>query len=282
MLMLDSVLRYFNHGAQVMGLPYVLPESLLIIFNNRIFLIGILLLWAFYYYTKKIDIYMALLLSFTSLIAISFLTPTYLTWIVPLLLVVGSYTFSAWYNLIVMIFYLLYYSNPYSDPRIAFQSILSFVPLKNYSFLMPPPFFIQKKLIPLIQLFGNYIIPLSCLIFVISKWPKNKMLKNPAPASLPSFFALKNGFVIFHAAIIMCIIMLIILTDTTKMALHFSEIWQNKTDMYAIILCNGKEIGDYSKSTCINIITILLLTTILWSSFLFLKTFKQYKSKGSL
>jgi hypothetical protein len=46
-----------------MGLPYVLPQALLVVFKNRFFLITVLAVFAIMYYRQKIDVFTAILLS---------------------------------------------------------------------------------------------------------------------------------------------------------------------------------------------------------------------------
>lgn len=287
-LMIDSVLRYFNHGAQVLGFPYVLPETVRLILKNRFLIMSLLGVVTWFYYKGRLDVYSALMLCIASILGLLFITPTYLLWLVPFLLIDERYVFAVWYNISVMAFYLLFYSNPFSDPRISYQNILSFVPLKKYAFLVPSDFFLKKELVWVIRLLGDLVIPLSCLVFVFYLFVSLFKTRHHVPSSrmcrleFISGSIFKNPLVILPLLFSILIVVSMCIADHVYLKESVCPTVQAKIHAYDMVFVgteqniavadlsffnfvNGDWLGSYQQSSLFNTIALLAFLSLLWS-----------------
>lgn len=167
---IDKVLRYCNQGIVTFGLPFAYPfnqEPIITLLKNRFWIVGLLGVIAWFYYKKRIDIFSVLLLSFACIFSFAGISPQYILWILPLMLITGYYRVAALFNAVFCIFCLLYYMNPLANPEVINQSMISFAPLKGFVWLTPPLFFTYQFWLPVMHVLGNYCLPGICFYLVV-------------------------------------------------------------------------------------------------------------------
>lgn len=162
----DTILRYCNQGVQLMGLPFspCCASGVGLMLKNRFLLMGFIAFIAWRYYHGAYSGIQALLITFTCMIGLSGICPQYLMWLVPVLLISGLYSQASIYVLFVSSFYLLFYSNPWGNPAMPYQNMLSFASLDSWSWFMPSTVFMSAGWGLLITLLGNLLIPVYCLM----------------------------------------------------------------------------------------------------------------------
>lgn len=262
---IDKVLRYFNQGIAVFGLPFGYPfnQGLLnMILKNRVWIMGLIAGVAWLYYKSRLDAYQSMLVSLMIIFSFSGLSPQYLLWAVPLLLITGYYRAAALFNLVCTVFFIFYYMNPETNPEVLYQSMLSFAPLKTFSWLLPPAFLTQESLLPLIHLLGNYVIPVMCLgiaVYTIFFAHKNFLVTTGEKLSI-----IKNIYILFSLALTGLIAFFMLCVDQTNFAANFKATITEKMTWYDTHVINGFVSGNYNSFNFFNIITFIIMGTIIW------------------
>lgn len=262
---IDKVLRYCNQGIAVFGLPFAYPfnEGVLnVVLKNRFWIMGIIGLIAVQYYRSKLTVYQGVLASLMVIFSFSGLSPQYLVWAVPLLLIIGLYRTAAIFNLLCTSFFILYYMNPYSNPEVLYQSMLSFAPLKSFSWLLPPAFLTDHSLLWLVHRLGNYSIPAFCfgIAMAILFGPRKKRPSNRVIVQSVG----RQVYVLVALALTAIIAGLMLVVDQTNFAVQFKNAIDQKMTWYDTHLVDGFLSGRYGSFHVFNIVSILMVLTLVW------------------
>jgi hypothetical protein len=262
----DKVLRYCNVGIATFGLPFAYPfnqEPILTLLKNRFWIMGLIGVVAVLYYQSKLDIYQSILLSFAFIFAFAGLSPQYVVWILPFMLLAGFYKTAAVFNLLFTIFCLLYYANPMTNPEVPYQSMLSFAPLKGCEWLLPPDCLTQAYWIPMIRVLGNYLIPFFCLGlagYILCFVRRQKTLMSTA-----IFQPLHNLYLWGWLGLSALIAGLMCIVNSTGFGPLFLHTIDEKMTWYATHQVHGQISGAYGALQPFNIIFILLALMVGWS-----------------
>lgn len=173
----DTILRYCNQGVQVLGLPFcpfIQDTFVAAILKNRILFVSGIGALAWFYYHNRVQVLQAILIILALLFGLSGICPQYLMWLVPFLLVTRMYIFSIAYGIVVTLFLVLFYANPWANPAVPYQNMLSFAALKQWLRFTPPAIFASQNCAWYIQVLGNCVIPLLCLAIAIYLWQHKK------------------------------------------------------------------------------------------------------------
>lgn len=260
---IDKVLRYCNQGIAVFGLPFGYPFNqgvMNLVLKNRFWIMGIIGLIAVQYYRSKLDIYQAVLASLMIIFSFSGLSPQYLVWAVPLLLIAGFYRTAALFNGLCAVFFIFYYMNPYSNPEVLYQSMLSFAPLKNFSWLLPPLFLADHSLLSLVGILGNYCIPALCfavaMAIVFGQSAKHQVVRIQEGG--------RQIYLLVGLLLTALIAVLMWIVDPTDFAIQFKNAIVEKMTWYDIHLVDGFVSGRYGVLNPCNIVFILMVLTLVW------------------
>lgn len=267
--LVDTILRCFNQGSQIIGLPFAWPFSshswLAVVVKNRIWFVVVLAWITLLYYKGCMKVSRAIFLMLVFILGFTGVSPQYLMWVVPFMLVEEHFFFSAFYNLIVMIALLLYYANPYSNPWATNQNILSFAVLKGFDWLVPPSFFLNAKWITVMRFFSDYGVPLLCGLFFflgINDLLPNQKIRQ-FEQNRPIFNIFSFGFLLINMAIGLGILVLMLVTPNNDLVSQFNIIKTVK--MQAYDLQPGGTLPIYGDFCWFNIVFILFLVALLWS-----------------
>ena len=264
--MIDKILRYFNNGIQMFGLPYAWPFTIgpcALILKNRFWIMGVLALFAYLYYRCLLDIYYAVLCLSMFIFSVSGLSPQYLFWVIPLLLITGFYRVAALFNIVCTVFFVMYYLNPLTNPDVPYQSMLSFAALKPYAWLMPPEILTRTWSLPWIWLLGNYVIPLLCLsvvawIMIHCRAGQCKLVCKQEP------FVWFNGYLLISALVTGLIAMLMATVSTVGWAARFKELITQAPWNYAVVVIDRCISGAYGPVYWWNIGFVLIVGALVW------------------
>ena len=277
--LVDTVLRYGNQAAPSLGFPLapmVKQSWLFCLLKNRFWLLLPISVFAFYYHMGKITVFQGIGMSFALILGLSGLVANYYMWLFPFLLILGLYTCASMYNIAVTTFFVFYYANPLANEKFPYKSILSFVSLKNFSWLMPSQFFTQESWVHLLRAFNHYIIPCTCLVsagyaMYIYLFKQTKAESSRMEQGSPY----KNGYVLILASLLLTMVFLTMLFNASDFALQFEQFISDMYQQYAVTTFQTHIVGAFPACSYGNISIVLLgLGTI--CSFLLVKTFKCY------
>jgi hypothetical protein len=266
---IEKVLRYFNQGIQMFGLPFAYPlnQGVLGVFlKNRFWIMGLIALVAYMYYTKRKSIFNAIVTSIMIIFSFSGLSPQYLLWAIPFLLITESYVSVALFNIAVSVFCVLYYMNPLANPEVPYQSMSSFAAIKPFGWIMPPDFFISQNWIHVIKGIGNYLIPVCCMIiaFVLFK----NMLQESYGVHVHSrvlFCAYKNMYLVVSFACTAIIALLMVFVNNINFAAMYSVVVAKRFDVYDVHMVGQYAVGNYGSINWFNIAFMLIGLSMVWS-----------------
>ena len=266
-----------SQGVQVFGLPFAKPFCYLPFFRMRLWILSVIVLFAMLHYTGRVSSFYTVLISYTFILAVVGVSSQYLFWPIPFLLITRHFKAAGFYSLIVTIFLLLYYMNPWA-PYMPFENMNTFTTLRSFRWLMPSLFFVKKSLLPFIHLLGNYLIPGFCFSLVIYLMTvAMKSLRtdiHPAPekrGDKPAFALLKSWYLWPTAIVLATLFLTSVATSRKKMLPIFQSRLTEKFDAYAFRAAESIRslsigyIGDYPGGSKINIITILFVLSALWT-----------------
>lgn len=152
-----GVLYYAKWGAQIFGLPVITGGHV----NRLLILLPLLLLAPLYWRGRLTRIQASTLI--LAFILTGALSPQYLAWIVPFLLVWGKRHYAALYSLAAGLFLMIYYHHP--GPReLNYESMGALALLRGLDSWSVSATFLREKLI-LLTFLGSLLIPLSALAF---------------------------------------------------------------------------------------------------------------------
>ena len=155
---IEGVLYYAKWGAQIFGLSVITGGHV-----NRLLALLPLLLLAPLYWRGRLTRIQASTLILAFILASGALSPQYLAWIVPFLLVWGKRHYAALYSLAAGLFLMIYYHHP--GPReLNYESMGALALLRGLDSLSVSATFLREKLI-IITFLGSLLIPLSALAF---------------------------------------------------------------------------------------------------------------------
>jgi hypothetical protein len=157
---LIEILAYSNKGVQTFGLPFALP---LTHWHIRLWIVIPMAVLAVRYHKRKLMAMDAMLLFYLCCLSTTGLSPQYLLWPLPLLLVTRRLRLAAFYTAIATAFLLLYYSNPWTS-YYAFENLGVFAPLRSLSWLLPPAALEHRELLPIVHAFGNMAFPACAMV----------------------------------------------------------------------------------------------------------------------
>ena len=269
MCMIDKVLRYFNQGIQTCGLPFGYPFNqgiLATLLKNRFWMMLVIAFFAVLYYRGKLDIFHAVLASLMLIFGAGGISPQYLLWAVPFLLITGFYRIAALFSLICTTFFFVYYMHPLTNPIVPYQSMLSFAALKSYAWLMPPLCLTEDWGLFLVKLLGNYILPLICLatLGVLLWYLRSRTLKLTVAHERPLLIR-QNGYLLATGLLTVLIALLM----ATVCQHHHAEIFRYRyasvLDSYCVVRVGPYVSGAYGSISLCNIIFILSVLAIVWS-----------------
>ena len=270
--MLQRILSYSNSGVQILGLPFAYPFSQFAFLKQRFWIVGVLILASSFYYLRTIESFEIILFSLAFSIGVSGLSPQYLIWLIPLLLIMKHYRFSALYSFVVTLFYLIYYISPFASCT-KWENMTTFAALKGFGWLMPPSVLSGKGLLPVIHLLGNYIVPFIALFIalylltraIIALWKPEKydVYQKIKRSRLVIF---KDNYILFNIILWTLIAIIFLASRGMHMFDNLTDAYNSKLTWYNLKRLDAVYYtGTYGSISFINITFILFLLSAWWS-----------------
>ncbi len=266
----DHILRYCNQGVQLLGVPFAYPFDhgpLHLILKNRIWLLAVFGLLAWYYYREHISALQAVMLCNAFVIALCGYCPNYLMWLVPFLCINGNIGFMAVYGTIGGIFHALFYSNLFSNAEVAYQSGLSFAPLLGYKSFFPPAWCNNGYITDTVRLLGNYILPLLCLLFIIHFFKRlftthvhayDILCERPVWRWYYDYQILLQCIFLVSILVLMMCYRTVPFGELIKPIIIFKKFW------YYRLLYHGRWVTHYTGNPVVNMVVLLIIASVAW------------------
>lgn len=264
-LMVDTVLRHFNAGISNFGMPFIVDSQGLffLLIKNRIWLIGFILFLAYYYYSRKINVFESIAIGFSFIFIFSAYSGPYLLWVFPFLLLMNKPLLLALYNLLAGTFIFLTYTYPLSHPAVPYLMGLALAPLKCCAWLQLPILFLHSAFSWIIPLLGNISVPIVCAYVCIMLLKKtvfnssvqlvdtSKIIQLPLTTPWPLVFmtSLIGLFFVFYFTL-------------DRQLLTISNSFYN---LYAFSTVEGKPCAIYGGSSLLNIGYLFLMLIFVWT-----------------
>lgn len=165
--LLDSLILIFCYsakGAQEFGLPF---SPLLAQFNIQFYrlywIVPAIVGMGHLYRKRRLTAMDAMLLFYLYCMATTGISPQYLLWPLPLLIVTKRFRLAALYTAIGTAFLLLFYSNPWAS-YFSSENLGIFAPMRGSSWLLPPAALESRELLQVVHALGNVVIPACAMV----------------------------------------------------------------------------------------------------------------------
>lgn len=217
------------------------------------------------YHRGKLTATDAMLLFYLFALATAGISPQYLLWPIPFLLISARLRLAAVYTGVATVFLLLYYMNPRAS-YFAFENLATFAPLRGLSWLLPPAVLATPQLLPWVHGLGNVVFPACALIIAFLVYRDRRTLegRSRSGCSLRRTAQYAAPALLFGAIIVIA-----------KWSVHreglarsLSEIWKAIPAQYAIHVQSWSPAvifaGDFGHFGAFNVIVLLALLAAIW------------------
>ena len=157
-----EIVRYADQGVQIFGLPFALGFHEWIPLKSRFWILAVLCWLAVAYHRGKLGRFESILFCLSFPLGVAGIGPQNLLWPMPFLLLTGKLRLGALYNLVTVVFLVVYYMMP-SSSYIPYENMATFAALKRFSWLMPPMAMGEGLPARLLPFVGNLVVPVCAL-----------------------------------------------------------------------------------------------------------------------
>jgi hypothetical protein len=270
----QTIAAYSSRGVVMLGLPLAYPLDHVPLLRSRAWLVVVVGALALPYARRRLDGFTAAVAAFLLVLGLAGLSPQYLFWPVPFLLLSRRLVMAAFYNVLVGVFLLLFYLNPMAS-YYAGENMATFALLEPLAWAMPPASWTDDNLLMLVRLLGNYVIPLFALAAVgrilwqaLRRGPGEV---EPAPLGGEPLSSLWPGYgrvlVFGGLAVIAARLLLSLRPDLPEAfslefisarihAYHLQVVWWNEMTLL---------VGRYPESNVLHLGWLVLLGALAWS-----------------
>jgi hypothetical protein len=163
-LALARIVSYSAKGVQVFGLPFSPLLSRFHLQEDRLYCtLPAMFVLGYFYQRHKLTAMDAMLLFYLYCLAVVGISPQYLLWPVPLLIITKRLRLAALYTGIATAFLLAYYSSPWASYDVS-ENLGVFAPLRGLRWLLPPAFLERPEFLPIVHVLGNIVLPVCAMI----------------------------------------------------------------------------------------------------------------------
>jgi hypothetical protein len=270
--LIRGIWQYAKGGVQVFGLPFLFGTGEFGTgepgWTRRSWIVPLLGLLAIVYHRGKLGRFESVLFSLSFPVGVAGISPQYLLWPMPFLLISRIFRLGAIYNLVTVPFLIVFYMTPDACLRLN-QNMGTFATLRGFSWLMPPVTIGQGWMPKLLPLFGNLIVPVSVLAIAAravgllgkprtTESQADKPHINPAPAYplyLATVGALAGLLALFYAT-----------EDRETLLVRAVPAIETKLRHYDMDILNNLDmLGHYPSVSYLNIASLYLVVAAAWS-----------------
>ncbi|MBY0370978.1 glycosyltransferase 87 family protein [bacterium] len=224
-----NIRSYMNNNVAIFGFPMSELAGLFpTIENGRRIVLLALLACLPSLINREMPLTRRALFVLAGITASASLSPQYLIWTVPFLLVERYFRLAALFTGVTTVFLCLYYLNPQA-PFVPYENGYTFLPLAAFWGLTPPGEWSQWLTLPLLEILGNSIIPtlllgMTLMAFRDTASPEGK---SPLPA---------KGYWVAFGTLALCLAMVFCLVDNDQVLSQAYANLSSKVKAYALLL----------------------------------------------
>lgn len=275
--LIDTLILIFCYsakGAQESGLPF---SPLLARFHlefYRLYWIVPAIAGMGYLYRRRIVTALdAMLLFYLFCMATTGISPQYLLWPLPLLMVTRRLRPAALYTAVATAFLLLFYSSPFTS-YFSFENLGVFAPLRGLSWLLPPAVLESRELLPVVDALGNLMIPACALILgvVVLRGRRRKSAEERTATDEPFWTRCSLSWYALPAFLLLATIVgCRLIVHTNEAHARLARLWQAVPAAYGLhiqwmdprIIVTRSLTGQ----SPLNIVVLLALFAAVWCGF---------------
>ena len=255
-------------GVQVFGLPFAPVLANLPLQSLRLlWIIPAMVLLGAFYYRDRLTAMDAMLLFYLFTLATAGISPQYLLWPIPFLLITARLRLAGAYTGVATLFLLLYYMNPWAS-YFAFENLATFAPLRGLAWLLPPAALAKRELLPWVHAFGNLVFPACTLIIAVLVL---RGRRNPAfePENQSGWPMRRTAAYLVPATLLGTIILTAKLTIQGQyLAPRLAETWKAIPAQYAMHVQSWSPaaifIADFGQFAALNVLVLLAVLAAVW------------------
>ena len=225
---------------------------------------------AWLHHRRKVTAMDAVLLFYLYCMATTGMSPQYMLWPLPLLLVTRRLRLAALYTAVATAFLLIFYSNPWAS-YFAFENMGVFAPIRTLSWLLPPAALETRRALGILHGIGNLAFPACAIIvafFVVHSrrrqmaYERSRVDESDWHWNLAKWY-LATPFLLF-AAILVCRLTV----NTSDLHFRLTRIWNAVPGAYGLrIQWSDPKIlvfRDSAAFTPLNIVVLLAVFAATW------------------
>ena len=261
---------YSAKGAQEVGLPFSPFLSHFHIQNYRLYWIlpamaGI----GWLHHRRKLTAIDAVLLFYLYCTATTGISPQYLLWPLPFLIVTKRLRLAALYTAVATAFLLIFYSNPWAS-YFAFENMGVFAPLRAFSWLLPPAALEKCELLTVVHALGNLVLPACAMVIgaYVVRTSQRQMAEEHNRVDELWHWSAVRWYV--APSFLLCATMLVskLTVNTSQLYFRLAQIWNTLPGAYGLrILWRDPKIvvvQDSAGYALPNIVVLLALYAAIW------------------
>ena len=259
---LIGIVSYSAKGVQVFGLPFAPGLAQVAIQNYRLaWVIPGMIAVAVLYHRGKLTATDSMLLFYLFTLGTSGLSPQYLLWPLPLLLISGRLRLASFYTAVATLFLLLYYMNPWAS-YFPFENLAIFAPMRGLAWLLPPAAMAARGLLPFVHAMGNFVFPVCALIVAFL------LAKRPLPADFEEHWSARWVYMSPAGIIAAAVLVARVVINQQYVRSRISEIWNQLPAQYAMHVQSLNPapifVADFGSFGPANVVLLLGLITAAW------------------
>jgi hypothetical protein len=222
---------------------------------------------------RKLTAIDAILLFYLFCMATTGISPQYLLWPLPFLIVTRRLRLAALYTAVATAFLLIFYSNPWAS-YFAFENMGVFAPLRSLNWLLPPAALETCEFLTIVHTLGNLVLP-ACAMVIAAQVVRSSSRQlaeehNPVDESLWSWSAVRwyaaPPFLVF--AIILAFKSTV---NTSQQYVRLTQIWNALPGAYGLrIFWRDPKIvvlRDSPGFAPLNVVVLFALFAAAWCAF---------------
>ncbi len=255
-------------GVQVFGLPFAPILANLPLQSLRLlWIMPAMAVLAALYHLGRLSAMDAILLFYLFTLATAGISPQYLLWPIPFLLVSGRLRLAGIYTGVATPLLLLYYMNPWAS-YFAYENLATFAPLRALAWLLPPAALAKRELLPWVHAFGNVFFPACALMIAVmvfrNGWNQTFVLKSRSGR----LTSRTSAYWIPISVLGMVILIAKLVTPPSELVVRLAAIWKAVPAQYAMHVQSWSPAviftADFGHFAALNVLVLLVLLAAVW------------------
>lgn len=259
---IGRITHYTNRGVAIFGLPFGFPFEGIRFLHSRLWLAVVVVAVFYLYWRARLGLVGSVALVFLAAVGLAGLSPQYLLWPVPFLLVDGRYRASAVYGFVAATFLIFYFMSPMASGE-PWDNMATFAALTEFAWAMPPAWLADDAFLDLVEALGNHVLPWTALAAAATV----ALRPGTGTAAGTGVPAAAWGF---HAAAVLLVVAglaaALVAWSATGMEINMADVVERKIAAYALTPYLDRYLGLYRQSSGFNVFYWGTVLSVVWSA----------------